>query len=164
MDGFIVIDNKTGTIPDVEEIETTEDWAGNLCYCDIEGFAITEDGSLILIDECGRYAYCPSDRFTVAQVEGGIFDKEEIYPDCTVQVLTNTQTGDVSVDGGEMTNEKNFQFARLLDMKDFGEINRVLGIIEGLAYGVQDSGIADGLVTAVERIEAVLDKGEEDGN
>ena len=27
----------------------------------------------------------------------GIYDKEDIYPDCTVQVLTNTKTGDVSV-------------------------------------------------------------------
>ena len=26
-----------------------------------------------------------------------IYDKEEIYPNCTVQVLTNTVTGDVSV-------------------------------------------------------------------
>lgn len=26
-----------------------------------------------------------------------IFDKEEIYPNCTVQVLTNTVTGEVSI-------------------------------------------------------------------
>ena len=57
-----------------------------------------------------------------------------------------------------MSDEKKFQFARVLDMKDFSEINRALGIIEGLSYAVQDSGIADGLVGAVERIEAVLDK------
>ena len=30
-------------------------------------------------------------------VEANIFDKEEIFPDCTVQVLTNTVTGEVSV-------------------------------------------------------------------
>ena len=30
-------------------------------------------------------------------VEANIFDKEEIFPDCTVQVLTNTATGGVSV-------------------------------------------------------------------
>lgn len=30
-------------------------------------------------------------------VETNIFDKEEIYPDCTVQVLTNTVTGETSV-------------------------------------------------------------------
>ena len=31
------------------------------------------------------------------QIETNIFDKEEIYPNCTVQVLTNTITGEVSV-------------------------------------------------------------------
>ena len=30
-------------------------------------------------------------------VETNIYDKEEIYPNCTVQVLTNTTTGEVSV-------------------------------------------------------------------
>lgn len=30
-------------------------------------------------------------------VESNLFDKEEIYPDCTVQVLTNTLTGETSV-------------------------------------------------------------------
>lgn len=29
--------------------------------------------------------------------ETNIFDKEEIYPNCTVQVLTNTTTGEISV-------------------------------------------------------------------
>ena len=57
-----------------------------------------------------------------------------------------------------MSDEKKFQFARVLDMNDFSEINRALGIIEGLSYAVQDSAIADGLVGAVERIEAVFDK------
>lgn len=31
------------------------------------------------------------------QVETNIFDKEEIFPNCTVQVLTNTITGEVSI-------------------------------------------------------------------
>ena len=31
----------------------------------MEGFAITQDGMLILIDECGRYTYCPDNRFKV---------------------------------------------------------------------------------------------------
>ena len=30
-------------------------------------------------------------------INTGIFDKEEIHPNCTVQVLTNTVTGEVSV-------------------------------------------------------------------
>ena len=35
--------------------------------------------------------------FEQVQVETNMFDKEEIYRDCTVQVLTNTVTGEVSV-------------------------------------------------------------------
>lgn len=58
----------------------------------------------------------------------------------------------------ESANEQNYTFARVLTMKDISEINRVLGIIEGLTYAVQDSGVADGLVGAVERIEAVVNK------
>lgn len=62
---FTVIDNKTGEYPDLWEIALTEDWAKHLIYCDMEGFALMEDGSLILLDECGNCAYCPSDRFTI---------------------------------------------------------------------------------------------------
>lgn len=62
---FKVIDKKTGKEADVEEIALHEDWAKGLVYCDIEGFAITEDGELILADECGKFAYCPDDRFEV---------------------------------------------------------------------------------------------------
>ena len=31
------------------------------------------------------------------KVETNFYDKEEIFPDCTVQVLTNTATGETSV-------------------------------------------------------------------
>ena len=65
MKGFSVIDKKTGKSPDCYEIALKEDWAKHLCYCDMDGFAITEDGTLILLDECGEFAYCPADRFTV---------------------------------------------------------------------------------------------------
>lgn len=62
---FTVIDNTTGKEADEWEIANKEEWAKDLCYCDMSGFAITQDGSLILMDECGAFAYCPSDRFTV---------------------------------------------------------------------------------------------------
>lgn len=62
---FKVIDNKTGNQADPYEIANEEEWADSLCYCDIEGFAILENGSLILLDECGNYEYCPDGRFTV---------------------------------------------------------------------------------------------------
>lgn len=35
----------------------------------IEGFALTEEGNLILMDECGGIAYCPSDRFEIMWLE-----------------------------------------------------------------------------------------------
>ena len=38
------------------------------------------------------------------KVEINAYDKEEIYHDCTVQVLTNTVTGEVSI--GWWRNEK----------------------------------------------------------
>jgi hypothetical protein len=63
---FDVIDNKTGEIPDLEHIALYEKWAKGLMYCDMDGFAITEDGTLILMDDCGRLAYCPDGRFKVA--------------------------------------------------------------------------------------------------
>ena len=62
---FHVTDVLTGKEADPYEIALNEDWAKGLMYCDMEGFAIEEDGSLILVDECGRYEYCPIGRFEV---------------------------------------------------------------------------------------------------
>jgi len=62
---FTVIDNKTGKEADIYAIALKEEWANHLMYCDMEGFAIEEGGALILLDECGRHAYCPEGRFTV---------------------------------------------------------------------------------------------------
>ncbi len=62
---FTVIDNNTGKYPDLWEIALKEEWAKGLVYCDMDGFAILEDGNLILMDECGNYAFCPGGRFTV---------------------------------------------------------------------------------------------------
>jgi hypothetical protein len=56
----------------------------------------------------------------------------------------------------KMTNEN--QLVKTLSIKDISEINRVLGIIEGLQYAIQDAGVADGLLNAIERIEAVVNK------
>lgn len=68
---FNVIDKNTGVYPDVEEIAQTEEWAKNLIYCDIDSFAISEDGALLLMDDCGNIAYCPHDRFDV------VFEQEK---------------------------------------------------------------------------------------
>ena len=71
MNRFTVIDNKTGNEPDCGNIALNEEWAKHLIYCDIDTFAITEDGALILLDDCGNCAYCPDGRFTVVFEKGG---------------------------------------------------------------------------------------------
>lgn len=62
---FTVIDKITGKEADIWEIALHEKWAQDLVYCDMEGFAIEEDGTLILLDECGRHRYCPEGRFEI---------------------------------------------------------------------------------------------------
>lgn len=60
---FTVIDKLTGQAADMEQIALKEKWADGLIYCDMEGFALEQDGTLLLLDECGNFAYCPPDRF-----------------------------------------------------------------------------------------------------
>lgn len=75
-----VIDLQTGEYPDLEKIALNEDWAKHLIYCDMDGFCITEDGKLILLDECGNYAYCPRDRFKVVmEIQNMKLDYSFIY-------------------------------------------------------------------------------------
>lgn len=62
---FRVIDNKTGKEADTWNIALHEEWAQGLIYCDMEGFVITEDGYLMLADECGHVVYCDPERFKV---------------------------------------------------------------------------------------------------
>lgn len=71
MPTFTVIDNKTKREADEYKIALREDWAKHLMYCDMDGFALLQDGTLLLVDECGRFAYCPEGRFTI------VWDKEE---------------------------------------------------------------------------------------
>ena len=69
--GFDVVDTETGEYPDLEKIALKEDWAKHLMYCDMEGFAIEEDGTLPLLDECGRQACCPEGRFEIRRPPEG---------------------------------------------------------------------------------------------
>lgn len=62
---FTVIDAKTGKEADTYNIALHEDWAKHLCYCDMEGWAIEDDGTLLLVDECGRFEYADRERFKV---------------------------------------------------------------------------------------------------
>jgi hypothetical protein len=75
---FMVIDNKTGEEADAYQIALKEEWAKGLIYCDIEGFAILEEGNLVLLDECGNVAYCPNNRFTIRYIDKLIPIKEII--------------------------------------------------------------------------------------
>ena len=66
---FRIIDNNTGKPVNLEKL-VEEDWVkDNIVYCDIEGFAITDEDKLILCDECGNFVFCPTDRFTVVDTE-----------------------------------------------------------------------------------------------
>ena len=65
---FVVIDKETGKEADPYDIALHEAWAKDLMYCDMEGFAILEDGTLILTDECGKYEFCPEGRFVVIKM------------------------------------------------------------------------------------------------
>ena len=67
---FKVIDNKTGKEPNLYKI-CREKWTNHLIQCDIDQFAVTEDGNLILIDDCGNFAYCPDGRFTAVETTDG---------------------------------------------------------------------------------------------
>lgn len=62
---FTVIDTKTGKEADEYNIALHEDWAKHLFYCDMEGWAIENDGTLLLVDECGQFAYADRERFKV---------------------------------------------------------------------------------------------------
>ena len=48
-----------------------EPWARGLVCSDIEGFAVTTDGELILLDECGNYAYPRRSCFALSGSDSG---------------------------------------------------------------------------------------------
>lgn len=66
---FTVIDKRTGKEPlyDFNHM-FKEKWfkESNLIYCDLDSWCITEDGNLILTDDCGNVGYPPQDRYEVA--------------------------------------------------------------------------------------------------
>lgn len=69
---FRVIDKRTGKEPIFDHNHLfKEKWfkQSNLVWCDIEGFMISEDGCLMLADECGNFVYVPYDRFEVVYGE-----------------------------------------------------------------------------------------------
>ena len=67
---LIITDKQTGEYPETEIIALREGWARHLSNCDITGFALDEEGHLLLIDGCDNIAYCPEDRFDVKVKQG----------------------------------------------------------------------------------------------
>lgn len=68
---FDVVDTTTGKYPDWERITIEEPWANRLVDCDMDGIAIREDGSLILLDEYGNCVSCPPYRFEIRRPPKG---------------------------------------------------------------------------------------------
>ena len=75
---FKVIDNNTGKEADIGKIALKEDWAKSLMYCDMQGFAILDDGNLVLLDECRKFEYCPSERFSIKFEDSVVLSREEL--------------------------------------------------------------------------------------
>ena len=61
---FKVIDTKTGEEPTSRVVYNIAK-EGGLMVMDIDQFFVGEDGSLILIDDCGNITYCDATRFKV---------------------------------------------------------------------------------------------------
>ena len=65
---FQVLDKKTMkevSLDDFTELAINND----LMEFDIEGFALQEDGTLLLCDECGRFAYVPREEKYIIRVK-----------------------------------------------------------------------------------------------
>lgn len=62
---FDVIDTLTGQLANTFGIAQNEEWAKHLFSYRIDGWALGEDGTLMLIDNCCRIAYPPEGRFKI---------------------------------------------------------------------------------------------------
>lgn len=61
---FKIIDKKTGKEPTERVIDNIAR-KGHLITMDIDQFAVCEDGSIILLDDCGNITYLSLDRFEI---------------------------------------------------------------------------------------------------
>ena len=61
---FTVIDKDTGREVS-ERVMRKIAKNGGLMEFDIDQFAVTEDGSIVLLDECGNFTYCVQDAFEI---------------------------------------------------------------------------------------------------
>lgn len=65
---FDIYDNETGRPVDTETIDEIAK-TGNLIRSDIDGFALTEDGRILLLDDCGNSTECDNERFFVRRTD-----------------------------------------------------------------------------------------------
>ena len=65
---FQVLDTKTMKEVNLDDF-TALARNNNLMEFDLEGFALQEDGTILLCDECGRFAYVPREEKYIIRVE-----------------------------------------------------------------------------------------------
>ena len=65
---FQVLDTKTMKEVNLDDF-TALARNNNLMEFDLEGFAVQEDGTLLLCDECGRFAYVPRENKYIIRVK-----------------------------------------------------------------------------------------------
>ena len=78
---FHVIDKRTGNEPIFDHNHIfKEKWfkESGLIWCDIDGWYISEDGQLVLIDDCGKCVWVDQERFEVVIDEPTVCDIEQI--------------------------------------------------------------------------------------
>lgn len=61
---FRIIDKRTGKEPTQRVINNIAE-KYRLVTCDIDQFAVTEDGQILLLDDCGNIAYFSLDKFEI---------------------------------------------------------------------------------------------------
>lgn len=62
--------NKKWLHEELEDVALNEDEFKGLMYCDMEGLAVLHDGTICLLDECGKYEYLDPERFILVQFIG----------------------------------------------------------------------------------------------
>ena len=60
-------------------------------------YTLNQKSKTIDCNDIARFPAAEAEPGKILEVETNFFDKEEIYENCIVQVLTNTETGEVSV-------------------------------------------------------------------
>ena len=108
MDNRLTLRNSDGTVSQPTNLRWDEALEKLACYEDAEEegrlivlpkppreIDLKRAAELILADEAGLIEIRRADG--QARVETNMYDQEEVHPNCTVQVLRNSVTGEVSV-------------------------------------------------------------------